>query len=54
MRKDIEFKTEDGITLRGWLYAPKGVTDPAPLVVMAHGFSGIREMYLDDFAGFFA
>jgi uncharacterized protein len=22
MRKDIEFKTEDGVTLRGWHYVP--------------------------------
>jgi dipeptidyl aminopeptidase/acylaminoacyl peptidase len=22
MRKDIAFKTEDGVTLRGWLYLP--------------------------------
>ena len=54
MRRDIEFQTEDGVTLRGWLYAATGVTGPAPLVVMAHGFSAVKEMYLDDFAAFFA
>ena len=25
MRKDIEFKTNDGVTLRGWYYLPEGV-----------------------------
>lgn len=54
MRRDIEFKTEDGVTLRGWFYPAKGVAGPAPTVVMAHGFSAVKEMYLDDFAAFFA
>ena len=50
MRRDIEFKTEDGVTLRGWHYAAKGVTGPAPTVIMAHGFSATREIFLDSFA----
>ncbi len=54
MRRDIEFKTEDGVMLRGWFYPAKGATGPAPAVVMAHGFSAVKEMYLDDFAAFFA
>ncbi len=54
MRSDIEFQTEDGVTLRGWLYAAKGAKGPSPLIVMAHGFSAVKEMYLDDFAAFFA
>ena len=54
MRRDIEFKTEDGVPLRGWFYPAKGVSGPAPTVVMAHGFSAVKEMYLDDFAAFFA
>jgi len=53
MREDIEFGTEDGVTLRGWHYAPDGVDGPAPLVVMAHGFSAVKEHLLDDFAGYF-
>jgi fermentation-respiration switch protein FrsA (DUF1100 family) len=52
MREDIEFGTEDGVTLRGWHYAPEGVEQP-PLVVMAHGFSAVKEHLLDDFAGYF-
>ncbi|MEX1154382.1 alpha/beta hydrolase [Parvibaculum sp.] len=54
MRRDIEFKTEDGVTLRGWFYPAKGATGPSPAVVMAHGFSAVKEMYLDDFAAFFS
>lgn len=56
MREDVEFPTDDGTTLRGWLYRPDGVPDGTrtPLVVMAHGFSATKEMYLDDFAGVFA
>jgi hypothetical protein len=54
MRKDTAFKTEDGVTLRGWLYLPDRPTGPAPAVVMAHGFSAVKEMYLDRFAETFA
>jgi fermentation-respiration switch protein FrsA (DUF1100 family) len=53
MREDIEF-IADGVTLRGWLYAPAGAAGPAPTIVMAHGFSAVKEMYLDRFAEVFA
>ncbi len=53
MRQDIEFDAE-GVTLRGWLYLPDGATGPAPTIVMAHGFSAVKEMYLDTFAEAFA
>ncbi|HVD15676.1 MAG TPA: alpha/beta hydrolase [Actinomycetota bacterium] len=49
MREDIEFDAE-GVTLRGWLYLPAGATGPVPTVVMAHGFSAVKEMHLDSFA----
>ena len=54
MRKDIEFKTEDGLTLRGWHYVPDGSSGRVPTIVMAHGFSAVKEMYLDRFAEEFA
>ncbi len=54
MRSDIEFKTEDGVSLRGWLYLPDTVTGPVPAVVMAHGYSAVKENYLDCFAEVFA
>lgn len=54
MRKDIEFKTEDGVTLRGWHYVPDNRQGKVPTIVMAHGFSAVKEMYLDKFAEAFA
>ncbi|MDT0619028.1 alpha/beta hydrolase [Salinisphaera sp. P385] len=51
MRQDIEFNTEDGVTLRGWWYPGNG---DGATVVMAHGFSATKEMYLDGFAEVFA
>ena len=54
MRTDIEFKTEDGIMLRGWLYTPVRTSGRAPVIVMAHGFSAVKEMYLDKYAEVYA
>ena len=54
MRQEIEFKTEDGVTLRGWHYLPDSGPTKVPTVVMAHGFSAVKEMYLDRFAEAFA
>lgn len=53
MRRDIEINAE-GAVLRGWLYLPERVSNPVPGVVMAHGFSAVKEMYLDRFAEVFA
>jgi fermentation-respiration switch protein FrsA (DUF1100 family) len=53
MRTDIQFDA-DGVTLRGWLYTPDGTSGPAPTIVMAHGYSAVKEMYLDRFAEAFA
>jgi fermentation-respiration switch protein FrsA (DUF1100 family) len=50
MRTDIAFRTEDGVTLRGWHYVPDGARGELPTIVMAHGFSAVKEMYLDRFA----
>ena len=52
-RRDIEFDAE-GVTLRGWFYPAEGPGGPGPTVVMAHGFSAVKEMYLDSFAEVFA
>jgi fermentation-respiration switch protein FrsA (DUF1100 family) len=52
-RRDIEFDAE-GVTLRGWFYSAEGASGRAPTVVMAHGFSAVKEMYLDSFAEVFA
>lgn len=53
MRRDVQFDVE-GVRLQGWFYAPEGRATPAPAVVMAHGFSAVKEMYLDRFAEVFA
>jgi len=53
MRSDVEFDA-DGTTLRGWLYVPDGAAGPVPTIVMAHGFSAVKEMYLDRFGQAFA
>ena len=50
MRTDIEFDAEDGTTLRGWLYTPDRGSAPHPTVVMAHGFSAVKEQTLDELA----
>jgi fermentation-respiration switch protein FrsA (DUF1100 family) len=55
MRSDIEFQSE-GVTCRGWLYLPerRAAATRVPAVVMAHGFSAVKEMRLDRFADAFA
>ncbi|MDT7609189.1 MAG: uncharacterized protein QOG96_3692 [Pseudonocardiales bacterium] len=52
-RRDIEFNAE-GVTLRGWFYPAEGATGTAPTIVMAHGYSAVKEMYLDRYAEHFA
>ena len=54
MRTDVEFRVEDGVILRGWHYRPDRGRGPWPTIVMAHGFSAVKEMYLDRFAEVFA
>jgi len=49
MRRDVEFNAE-GVTLRGWHYVPSKGKKRFPTIVMAHGFSATKEMYLDRFA----
>ena len=53
MQSDVEFDAE-GVTLRGWLFTPDEGSGPFPTVIMAHGISCVKEMYLDDFARVFA
>jgi dipeptidyl aminopeptidase/acylaminoacyl peptidase len=55
MRRDIEFRSES-TTCRGWFYTPDGKPSGTrfPTVVMAHGFSAVKEMRLDRFAEMFA
>ena len=51
--RDIAFDAE-GVTLRGWFFPAERASAPGAAVVMAHGFSAVKEMYLDRFAEAFA
>jgi fermentation-respiration switch protein FrsA (DUF1100 family) len=52
MRRNVEFNA-DGVTLRGWFYVPDHVSGKVPTIVMAHGFTGVKEMTLDQYAEVF-
>ena len=52
MRTDVAFQSS-GTECAAWLYRPEG-EGRLPLVVMAHGFSGTRELRLDAYAERFA
>jgi dienelactone hydrolase len=47
-RIDVTFASQ-GLQCSAWLYRPGGVAEP-PVIVMAHGLGGTREMRLDAFA----
>ena len=49
MRRDIEFRTDDGVVLRGWHYLPRSA-GPTPTVVMSRRYSAVKKMHLDCFA----
>src|ERR1700730_13798202 len=53
MRTDIEFDA-NRTTLRGWFYTPETSAGPFPAIVMAPGFSALKEMGLDRYAEVFA
>jgi fermentation-respiration switch protein FrsA (DUF1100 family) len=54
MRQNIEFESK-GSVCRGWLYIPDNLVgeETAPGIVMAHGFAGVKEMGLTEFAEHF-
>jgi len=54
-RQDITF-TSVGKKLLGWLYVPSGMKqgEKRPTIVMAHGWSAVKEMFLDDYAAKFS
>jgi fermentation-respiration switch protein FrsA (DUF1100 family) len=51
MREHVTFLSE-GLNCAGWLYMPDDLQDGEnrPAIVMAHGFSALKEMHLDNFA----
>jgi cephalosporin-C deacetylase-like acetyl esterase len=50
MRQDVTFLSE-GLKCTGWLYLPDDLRsgERRPVIVLAHGFSAVKEMYLDAF-----
>ncbi|KAM7191817.1 Alpha/Beta hydrolase fold [Rhypophila sp. PSN 637] len=48
--QNVEFRTIDGVVLRGWLFPVEG---PAPAIIMSHGFNCVKEMTLPDIAEWF-
>lgn len=53
MREDIEFSSQ-GTACAAWLYRPTTTNTTSPCVVMAHGFSAVRDQALDRYAEHFA
>ncbi len=51
MRRDVTFLSQ-GLSCSSWLYLPDDLKsgERRPAIVMAHGFSAVKEMYLDAFA----
>jgi fermentation-respiration switch protein FrsA (DUF1100 family) len=51
MRQDVNFSS-NGMSCAGWLYVPEDLQEgeERPAIVMAHGFSAVKEMYLANFA----
>ena len=54
MREDISFQSK-GLECRGWLYLPDDIESNAklPALVMAHGFSAVKEQILPEIAEHF-
>lgn len=52
-RRDVVID-QHGTQLAGWLFEPTGPPAPWPVVVLAHGFGGVRGSRLDAFAERFA
>src|SRR5690242_5944064 len=52
VREDVVFDAE-GASLHAWFYPASGV-DRSPCVVMAHGWTSTKKIYLDKFAEVFA
>jgi fermentation-respiration switch protein FrsA (DUF1100 family) len=53
-RSNVQFTTDNNVTLRGWFYSPTNNDKKIPCIIMTHGFSALKEHYLDKFARQFA
>jgi fermentation-respiration switch protein FrsA (DUF1100 family) len=54
-RRNVRFPSE-GLSCAAWYYVPEGLSagERRPAIVMAHGWSGVKEMCLANFADAFA
>ncbi|KAH0344361.1 alpha/beta-hydrolase, partial [Aureobasidium melanogenum] len=49
-RSDIEFKTIDNVTIRGWMFKPADAEGKYPCLIISHGLTCLKEMSLDTLA----
>ncbi|MGH3247108.1 MAG: alpha/beta hydrolase [Trebonia sp.] len=52
-RSDVTFPSGNG-RCAAWYYAPRDDGEGVPIIVMAHGFAGVRRLRLDSYAEKFA
>jgi fermentation-respiration switch protein FrsA (DUF1100 family) len=52
-RQNVSF-VSNGLACKGWFYLPHNANKPAPALVVSHGFSAVKEQYLDSYASRFA
>ncbi|RDA88314.1 hypothetical protein CP532_6572 [Ophiocordyceps camponoti-leonardi (nom. inval.)] len=50
---EVEFKTLDGLTLRGDLYPAPRLSAKGPAIIMTPGFNCVKEMFVTDVARYF-
>lgn len=53
MRQDITF-TSHALTISGHLYLPENDKPSHPLVILCHGFCGVKELLIPAYANYFA
>jgi fermentation-respiration switch protein FrsA (DUF1100 family) len=49
LRQEVSFEVE-GTPLSAWLYLPESLSAAVPCIVMAHGFGGIKDPLLENYA----
>ncbi|MEA2348821.1 MAG: uncharacterized protein QOG62_2608 [Thermoleophilaceae bacterium] len=53
MKREIEFRSGPNL-LRGWLETADDASGPLPAICFSHGFSGLKELFLDAYSTAFA
>ncbi|MFZ2315777.1 MAG: alpha/beta hydrolase [Gammaproteobacteria bacterium] len=49
-RVSTEFRSDGNLVLRGWFYSPNDRKSKLPCIILTHGFSALKEHYLDKYA----